>query len=139
MNEPCNIYLLAADAILFIHFAFVAFVVLGFAAIWIGYIAKWNFIRRAKFRIIHMLAMGFVFYESALGRFCPLTEWEDELRTLGGQGSVYETSFIQEWIYTIMFFDISIRTLSIVYGFFLILILFTFWWIPPIWKQRTDD
>jgi len=138
MSVPYNIYLLAADVILFIHFAFIAFIVLGFVVIWIGYFAKWKFIRHVQFRISHMLVMGFVFCESALGKFCPLTEWENELRVTGGQGSVYETSFVQEWIYKIMFFDISIRTFSIVYGFFLIFILLTFWWIPPTWKRKRD-
>jgi len=138
MSAPYNIYLVMADVILFIHFVFIAFVVLGFVVIWIGYFAKWKFIRHAPFRINHMLAMGFVFCESALGKFCPLTEWENELRMTGGQGLVYETSFVQEWIYKIMFFDISIRAFSIVYGFFLIFILLTFWWIPPTWKRKTD-
>jgi uncharacterized protein DUF2784 len=138
MSAPYNIYILAADTILLVHFAFIAFVILGFAVIWIGYLANRQFVRHALFRITHMLAMGFVFCESAMGRLCPLTEWENELRISGGQGPFYETSFIQAWIYKIMYFDISLRTFSLVYGLFLILILFTLWKIPPERKLKSD-
>ena len=54
-----------------IHFLFVAFVVLGFIFIWIGYFTKQKFARNAKFRICHILAMGIVLCESLIGMICP--------------------------------------------------------------------
>ena len=54
MNPAYSKYLLAADVILLIHFLFVAFVVLGFIFIWIGYFTKQKIARNAKFRICHM-------------------------------------------------------------------------------------
>jgi hypothetical protein len=130
MNPAYSKYLLAADVILLIHFLFVAFVVLGFIFIWIGYFTKQKFARNAKFRICHILVMGIVLYESLIGMICPLTEWENYLRVRGGQDQVYETSFMKEWIHKIMFFDFSELTFVIVYALFFTLILLTFRVIP---------
>ena len=131
MNPVYSKYLLAADLILLIHFVFVVFVVLGFIFIWIGYFTKQKFAKNAKFRICHILVMGIVLCESLIGMICPLTEWENYLRVRGGQDQVYETSFMQEWIHKIMFFDFSELTFVIVYALFFVVILLTFWVIPP--------
>jgi len=131
MSPAYNKYLLLADGILLIHFALVSFVVLGFIFIWIGYFAKWKFVRNAKFRICHALIMGIVFCESLLGIICPLTEWENDLRIKGGEGQMYKTGFVQEWIQKIMFYDFSEGTFMLLYLLFFALIMATFWVIPP--------
>ncbi len=130
MSPAYSKYLLAADVILLIHFLFVAFVILGFIFIWIGYFTKQKFAKNAKFRICHILVMGIVLCESLIGMICPLTEWENYLRVRGGQDQVYETSFMKEWIHKIMFFDFSELTFVIVYALFFALILLTFRVIP---------
>jgi len=138
MSPTYNKYLLTADVILLIHFIFVAFVVLGFIFIWIGYFTKQKFARNAKFRICHILAMGIVLCESLVGMLCPLTEWENYLRVRGGQDQVYETSFMKEWIHKIMFFDFSELTFVIVYALFFALILLTLLVIPLDLKKRSE-
>ena len=138
MSPAYSKYLLAADLILLIHFVFVAFVVLGFIFIWIGYFTKQKFARNAKFRICHILAMGIVLCESLIGMICPLTEWENYLRVRGGRDQLYETSFMQEWIHKIMFFDFSELTFVIVYSLFFALILLTFRVIPPDLKKSSE-
>jgi len=138
MNPVYSKYLLAAYLILLIHFVFVAFVVLGFIFIWIGYFTKQEFAKNAKFRICHILAMGIVFCESLVGMICPLTEWENYLRVKAGQDQVYETSFMQEWIHKIMFFDFSELTFVIVYALFFVVILLTFWVIPPDLRKSSE-
>ena len=135
MNPAYSKYLLAADVILLIHFLFVAFVVLGFIFIWIGYFTKQKFAKNAKFRICHIVAMGIVLCESLIGMICPFTEWENYLRVRGGQDQVYETGFMKEWIHKIMFFDFSELTFVIVYALFFALILLTFRVIPPDFKK----
>ena len=138
MSPAYSKYLLAADLILLIHFLFVAFVVLGFIFIWIGYFTKQKFARNAKFRICHILAMGIVLCESLVGMICPLTEWENNLRVRGGQNQVYETGFMKEWIHKIMFFDFSELTFVIVYALFFAVILLTFWAIPLDLKKPAE-
>jgi len=138
MSQAYNKYLLLADGILLIHFILVVFVVLGFIFIWIGHVAKWRFVRNAKFRICHALVMGIVFCESLLGIICPLTEWENELRIKGGEGLTYEAGFIQKWIQKIMFYDFSEGAFMILYLLFFALILITFWMIPPDLKKNSN-
>ena len=132
MNPAFNTYAFAADFILLMHFAFVAFVVFGFAFIWIGHFFKFKCcVQNATFRICHMLSMGIVLCESLIGAICPLTVWENNLRLKGGQSQIYETSFVKDWVHKIMFFDFSEQTFIIMYGCFFVLILLTFWIIPP--------
>ncbi|MFC1822051.1 DUF2784 domain-containing protein [Thermodesulfobacteriota bacterium] len=131
LNLGYNKYVFAADVILLMHFAFVVFVVFGFVFIWIGHYFKLKSVKNAKFRIYHILSMGFVLCESLIGTICPLTEWENEIRLQGGQSQIYETSFVKDWVHKIMFFDFSERTFTIIYIFFFALMLLTFWIIPP--------
>lgn len=138
MVFPYNRYLLAADAILVVHFAFVAFVVLGFVLIWIGFFLKFKFIRNIKFRVCHISAMGIVLVESLIGMICPLTEWENMLRVKGGEGKIYEASFIKEWIHKIMFYEFSEQTFMVIYILFFALVFFTFWFIPPKLKTKSE-
>jgi Protein of Unknown function (DUF2784) len=128
-------YLFAADLILALHFAFVAFVGLGLAVIWVGYFAGWGWVRGKAFRIAHLAAMGFVLAESLVGVICPLTEWESALRRQGGAEG-YETSFIQEWVHRIMFFDLSEQTFTLIYAAFFALMLLTIWVVPPRWRRK---
>src|SRR6266853_5488041 len=80
MHAGTTIYSLLADLVLLVHFAFVAFVALGFLAIWVGYFCRWPFVRDLRFRVAHLLAMGVVLAESLTGLICPLTTWENQLR-----------------------------------------------------------
>jgi hypothetical protein len=66
-------YQILSDLLLAIHFGFVAFIVLGFIVIWLGYFCGWPFVHRPGFRILHLLAMGLVLLESLMGWICPLT------------------------------------------------------------------
>ncbi|MBW1899782.1 MAG: DUF2784 domain-containing protein [Deltaproteobacteria bacterium] len=139
MSQAYNKYLLLADGILLIHFALVAFVVLGFIFIWTGHLAKWKFVRNAKFRICHALVMGIVLCESLFGIICPLTEWENDLRIKGGEGLIYEKGFIHEWIQKIMFYDFSEGTFMVLYLLFFAFILVTFRAIPPDLKKKRNN
>lgn len=71
---------LFADAILIIHVLFVAFVVLGLFAVYLGYFLNWRWVRNRAFRIIHLCAIGYVVVQAWLGVVCPLTTWEMALR-----------------------------------------------------------
>ena len=129
-------YLFAADALLILHFSFVCFVVGGLALIWIGYLFKWRFIYNRIFRVIHLLAIGIVILQAFLGQNCPLTIWENKLRVLAGEGIVYQGSFIQYWVHTIMFFNMPQNMFTIVYAAFFIVVCLTFIVIRP--RRRCD-
>jgi len=118
---------LLADLILVVHFAFVAFVVGGFASIWIGAALRWHWIRNARFRIAHLAAIGFVALESLAGMMCPLTVWEDALR-----GRQSELGFIARWIHSVMFYDLPAWVFTALYVGFALAVAGTWWLIPPV-------
>jgi hypothetical protein len=117
---------LLADAILLVHFAFVAFVVGGLAAVWAGAVLGWRWIRNLRFRIAHLAAIVFVAAEALLGVMCPLTVWEDALR---GRGS--DLGFIARWIRAVMFYDIAPWVFTLAYVAFALVVALTLWLVPP--------
>lgn len=127
---------LLADLLLLFHFAYVLFVVLGLAVIWMGFFLGWSFVRNFWFRLSHVLAMGYVVAESLMGVVCPLTLWENELRLRAGSDSVYQNSFIQYWVHRVMFYDASALTFTIIYVLFFCLVLLSFWFVPPRLLRR---
>jgi len=73
-------YRILADLVLVIHLAYAGFIVLGMAAILLGIVLKWQWVRNFWFRLIHLIMIAIVVEESILGVICPLTDWEDQLR-----------------------------------------------------------
>ena len=124
-------YSLLADLVLLVHFAFVAFVALGFLVIWVGYFCRWPFVRDLRFRVTHLLAIGVVLAESLTGFICPLTTWENQLRRQAGESSGYSGSFIQHWVGRILFHDWSEQTFTLIYAGFFILVGLSFWVVRP--------
>jgi Protein of Unknown function (DUF2784) len=119
-----------ADFILVTHALFVAFVILGLFAILFGRYRRWGWIRNWWFRVIHLLAIGFVVAESWRGLVCPLTEWESRLRVAAG-GSAYADSFIQHWLHEILFYDFPPWVFTVAYTVFGILVLIAWLRVPP--------
>ena len=103
MNDA-RLYSFIADAILVIHFAFVVFVVFGLMLILIGLLARWSWVHNPTFRIAHLAAVGFVVLQAWLGRLCPLTIWENELRLRAGESGYTET-FVEHWLRDILFYQ----------------------------------
>ena len=113
---------LAADIVLFIHFAFVLFVVGGLALIWIGYAAGWRWVRNAWFRAAHLVAIVFVAGEALLGIVCPLTLLEDALRATTGSAPE-EKSFIARWVHRVMFYTAPEWVFTALYVAFALLVV----------------
>jgi len=136
MKAGTQMYSLLADLVLLVHFAFVAFVALGFLVIWAGYFCRWPFVRDLRFRLAHLLAMGVVVAESLVGILCPLTTWENQLRKQAGETAGYSGSFIQHWVGRILFHDWSEQTFTFIYAGFFILVGITFWVVRPQRRSR---
>lgn len=115
-----------ADAILVAHAAFVAFVVGGLLATWLGIARGWRFARSRAFRALHLAAIAFVVAESLLGIACPLTIWEAALR---GEGDGQQ--FIQRWIHAWLFWRAPPWVFTTAYAAFLALVAATWWRWPP--------
>ena len=117
---------LAADAVLFVHFAFILFVIGGLAAIWLGAALGWAWVRGMRFRLAHLAAIAFVAAEALLGVMCPLTVWEDALR-----GRASDIGLIARWVRSVMFYELPAWVFTTAYVAFAVVVALTFWLVPP--------
>ena len=85
-------YRLLADAVLLLHFGFVAFVVGGALLV----------LRWPRLAWLHLPALAWGAYAVLSGAICPLTPLENWLRVAGG-GAAYETSFIEHYLLPIVY------------------------------------
>ena len=135
---------LLADLIVVLHLAYVLFVLLGFAAIWLGAWLRWSWTRRPVFRITHLACTLVVALEAVFGIVCPLTEWEHDLRVRAGQISPYQggepsepISFVGRLVRTVLFYDAPPWVLTLCYVVFGLVVLATFVWLPPLRRARS--
>ena len=117
---------LGADLLLILHAAFVAFVVLGLPAIWLGLALGKGWARSPGFRIAHLAAILFVAGEALLGLTCPLTLWEDALRGTSG-----EQGFIERWVHAWLFWSAPPWVFTAAYVAFAGAVAWTWWRWPP--------
>lgn len=117
---------LLADAVLVAHVLFVAFVVGGLGFIWVGAWRGWAAARNFRFRIIHLAAITLVTAETIVGIACPLTVWEDALR---GNGS--DLGFVARWLRRLLYYDLPPQVFVLTYIAFALVVLATFYLIPP--------
>ena len=121
---------LLADLLLLLHFAFVAFVVLGLLLVIIGGIRKWSWVRHRLLRQIHLAAIGLVALQAWAGQICPLTTWENRLRETAGQ-STYSETFVQHWLSRLIYFEAPLWVFTIGYTLFAGAVILTWFRIPP--------
>jgi hypothetical protein len=128
-------YRLLADLTVVVHAAYVLFVIFGLLAVFIGYVRRWTWIRNLWFRILHLLMIAVVVAEAQFGMTCPLTTWEQRLRTLAGQQS-YHGDFIANLVHDLLFFDAEPWVFTLCYTLFGLVVAATFWLAPPLWPVR---
>ena len=126
---------LLANVILIVHFAFIAFVVVGLVLILVGIFRRWAWIRNLWFRLAHLLAIGLVVAEAWCGMACPLTVWENGLRTGAGAGG-YAGSFVQHWLHAMIFYDFPPVVFTVAYTVFGVLVALTWVVAPPRWRVK---
>jgi hypothetical protein len=129
-------YSLLADLIVIFHFLYVIFAVGGQLVVMVGWFCKWLFIRQPTFRIFHLVAVGFVALEAAIGMICPLTEWEYNLRQLAGQSVDRDLSFITRLVRTIIFYDFPPWIFTCMHISFGLLVILTFVLVPPRFHKK---
>ena len=129
-------YALAADLVLIFHFGYLGFTVGGEAAVLLGALFGWGWIRNRLFRILHLAAVLVVALEALLGIWCPLTVWEYRLRGLAGQGGEEELPLVVRLVRSMMFYDLPAWVFLGLYLGFGALVLFTWRTIPPRRSSR---
>lgn len=131
-----TLLLLAADAILVVHVAFVCFVVFGLLLIYIGYFLGWGWVRNPWFRLLHLAAIAIVVLQAWGGVICPLTNWEMTLREQAG-GATYAGSFIQHWLHELLYYTAPQWVFVLCYSLFGALVLGSWFTLRPRRLSRT--
>ena len=123
-------YTLFADLILILHVGFVLFVVGGLVLIVLGNLCHWRWVNQWWFRLVHLGAITVVVAESWVGWACPLTTFEQWLRTRAGDAS-YSGSFIEHWLQQLLYYDAPTWVFLLIYSLFGLLVLASWWLFPP--------
>ena len=90
---------------------------------------KWQWVKLFWFRIIHLASIAFVAVISLFGIPCPLTILEGNLRISSG-ADFYNQSFIQYWLYKILFYEGPEEIFTIIYAVFAFLVGVSFYFVP---------
>ena len=125
-----------ANLVMLFHFAYVFYIILGLVYIWLGFFLKWKSIYNPLFRWTHLAAMGIVILETLFGIFCPLTEWETNLRRGAGQSFLYPQGFLSHWVHKFLYYDWPDRMFTDLNIAFFIAICLSFIFIPPKKPER---
>ncbi len=128
-GEPSALFV-PADAVLLVHVAFVAFVVLGQLYVMLGWALSWPSARNRLFRHLHLAAIGVVVLQAWLGLVCPLTLLELHLR--GGDAGWSEgQSFIGYWLSRLLYYQAPAWVFTTVYTLFGLVVLSCYLGYPP--------
>lgn len=104
-------YRLAADGVLLLHLAFIAFAVLGAVLV-----ARWP-----RIAFVHLPAAAWGFFAELTGRVCPLTYAENALRIRAGDAG-YAESFIEHYLLAVVYPDGLTREVQLVLAAAVVLI-----------------
>ncbi len=126
------LWLELADAVAIIHAAYVAFVVIGFAAIVAGAVAGAQWARSFALRAAHLAAILLVCVEVMIGAVCPLTTLGHSLRFRAGVAS-YPGDFVGYWIDRLIFYNEPNWDFGLLYFVFAAAVALSWWRWPPRW------
>jgi hypothetical protein len=129
------LWLELADAVAIFHAAYVAFVVIGFAAIVAGALAGARWARSFALRAVHLAAILLVCVEAMIGAVCPLTTLENSLRLRAGVAS-YPSDFVGYWIDRLIFYNEPNWVFGLLYFVFAAVVALSWWQWPPRWPSR---
>jgi len=117
---------LLADALLILHFAIAAFIVGGLVVVWLGAGLGWRWVRNPWFRYLHLAAIVFVAGEALIGVACPLTLWEDTLRS-----GPRPDSFVGRWAHRLLYYRAPEWVFTSAYAAWAAATLLTLVLVPP--------
>ncbi len=124
------VYAVAADVLLAVHALFVLFVIAGLLLVMAGGLRGWSWVRNPWFRLVHLGAIAVVVLQSWAGVICPLTTWENALRSRAGETG-YHTSFVAHWLQRLLYYEASPWVFVVCYTAFAALVVLCWFRVRP--------
>ena len=116
-----------ADAVLVLHFGFIAFALLGGLLVW-----RWP-----RLAWLHLPAAAWAAGIAFLGGICPLTPLENRLRAAGGEAG-YEGGFIEHVVEGIVYPGWLTREIQVGLGAIVLAVNIACYWRVLRSKKGTD-
>ena len=142
-------YRILADALVVIHFLWILFMLIGFFMTLWAVIGRRlfrrcrRFLDRWVFRTVHLCGILFVVAVAALGRYCPLTIWEYQLRLRYDPDLIYPGDFIARYVERLVYPSVPPWAIFIPTVFVGVFTLAAFVLFPPAkikcWFQIRQD
>lgn len=99
------LFRIIADITVLIHFALILFILYGFVLTVAGFWIK-GFWERFWFRTIHLAGILVVAGLAATNRYCPITIFENMMRSRHDPDTVYPGSFIVHYVERLVYPDV---------------------------------
>ncbi len=120
-----------ADAIIVLHLLFIVFMLLGFLLTLYSIFFRNKFFDRWLFRSLHVSGIFYVASLSVMGKFCPLTVLENELRLKYEASAAYSGYFTVHYLEKLVYPDINPLVIQIPTVFLAIFTIVMFIIKPP--------
>jgi len=117
------LYKIAADFVIFVHFLWIAFLILGFPV--------FLYFNTYRWRIVHLVGLIAMIIMQLIRTFCPLTYLEAYLKSKGKSAQVYPGKFLIESIENLIYVeDMTLEKITYLTIIFFIIVLLSFWLRP---------
>jgi hypothetical protein len=117
-----------ADLVLLAHLAFVAFVVIGGAAV----------LRWPRMAWVHLPAVAWAVMIEYAGWVCPLTPLENALREAGG-GAAYAGGFVERYVVPVLYPADLTRAVQVALGTAVLLLNALVYWCAVRGRVRSES
>ena len=115
-----------AILVLAVHAVIILFNIFGLVAIPLGSRHHWRFVHAPVWRILHLLSLGVVAVQAALGRACFLTIWQDALT----DGSPESQPLIARTVDALIYWPIPLWVFAVGYLLIFAYALALLWLVP---------
>ena len=123
-------YKILADTIVILHLGWILFMLAGFILTLRGFFQK-CFFDRWLFRTLHLFGIIYVSLLAILGKYCPLTLWENSLRAKYDPALTYPGSFVVHYAEKLVYPDLNPLIIIIPTFFIAVFIVVIFIIRPP--------
>lgn len=130
------LYKILADLIVVTHFVWILFMLVGFILTLRGLFYK-KFFERWLFRTLHLFGIAYVSILAIMGKYCPLTIWENALRAKYDTRLTYAGSFMIHYLEELVYPDINPLIIRILTTFIAVFTVVVFIIRPPERIKRT--